>query len=86
VLALIVADRAALFWRLTHMLNDPDVGVRVAVVTSLSEQKAPDAIDALKKAPRDRIPEVSFAAAKALYHLDDPAGKEALLRARAHVL
>jgi len=79
VVALSLADRGALFWRLTHMLDDADVEVRVAVVTSLSEQKTPEAIDALKKALRDRTPEVSFAAAKALYHLDDPAGKEALL-------
>jgi HEAT repeat protein len=79
VVALSLADRGPLFWRLTHMLDDRDVEVRIAVVTSLSEQKAPDAIDALKKALRDRTPEVSFAAAKALYHLDDPAGKEALL-------
>jgi len=79
VVALSLADRGPLFWRLTHMLGDRDVEVRIAVVTSLSEQKAPDAIDALKKALRDRTPEVSFAAAKALYHLDDLAGKEALL-------
>jgi len=79
VVALSLADRGALFWRLTQMLDDPDVPVRVAVVTSLSEQKAPEATDALKKALRDRTPEVSFAAAKALYRLDDPAGKEALL-------
>jgi HEAT repeat protein len=79
VVALSLADRGALFWRLAHMLDDPDVEVRVAVVTSLSEQKTPEAIDALKKAQHDRTPEVSFAAAKALYHLQDPAGKEALL-------
>ncbi len=79
VVALSLADRGELFGRLTRMLDDPDVQVRVAVVTSLSEQKAPDAIEALKKALSDRTPEVSFAAAKALYHLGDPSGKEALL-------
>jgi len=79
VVALSLADRGPLFQRLSKMLDDRDVEVRVAVVTSLSEQKTPEAIGALKKALGDGTPEVSFAAAKALYHLGDQSGKDALL-------
>jgi HEAT repeat protein len=79
VVALSLANRGALFERLIQMLDDPDVQVRVAAVASLSEQKTQEATGALKKALRDRTPEVSFTAAKALYQLGDPEGKEALL-------
>ncbi|MGA3028886.1 MAG: HEAT repeat domain-containing protein [Bryobacteraceae bacterium] len=61
------------------MLDDKDVQVRVAVVATLLDLRGADANTALHKALDDEIPEVSFAAARALYGLKDPAGKEALL-------
>jgi len=65
--------------RLEEMLADKDVGVRLAVVASLAEVKTKRAIAALHQALNDDVPEVSFAAAKALWSLHDPAGKQALL-------
>jgi HEAT repeat protein len=61
------------------MLDDKDVEVRLAVVASLSEVKNKAASAALHKALEDEVPEVSFAAAKALWALHDPAGKRALM-------
>lgn len=64
---------------LMGMLNDKDVQVRVATVQSLVDLKTKGTVPALKKALADPIPEVSFAAAKALYGLKDPAGEDALM-------
>ena len=64
---------------LEAMLSDKDVEVRVATVASLVDLKTARTITALRKALKDDVPEVSFAAAKALYLLNDPEGKQALL-------
>ena len=64
---------------LAGMLGDKDVEVGVAVVTSLSENKSKAATAQLHRALRDPVPEVSFAAAKALYSRNDPEGRNALL-------
>jgi HEAT repeat protein len=64
---------------LEGMLGDKDVEVRVAAITSLADWKSRSAIPLLRKGLDDTVPEVSFAAAKALYSLNDPAGKTALL-------
>jgi HEAT repeat protein len=61
------------------MLDDKDVEVRLAAIASLSEVKTRRAIAALRKSLGNDVPEVGFAAAKALWGLNDPAGKEALL-------
>jgi HEAT repeat protein len=80
VVALSLAEeRGPLLALLIGMTDDKDVPVRVAVVASLGEVKAKDATDALHKALEDPVPEVSFAAAKALWNLHDPAGRQALL-------
>jgi HEAT repeat protein len=68
-----------LFDQLERMLQDKDVGVRQAVVASLADVKSEHATAALKKALEDPVPEVSFAAAKALWARHDPAGRDALL-------
>ena len=65
--------------QLEGMLSDKDVEVRLAAVSSLSDLKTKHTVAALHKALNDEVPEVSFAAAKALYAQADPAGKEALL-------
>jgi HEAT repeat protein len=67
------------FAKLEGMLQDRDVEVREAVVASLAEVKTDSALAALRKALNDDVPEVSFAAAKALYAIQDPAGEQALL-------
>ncbi len=75
----LAATRDPLFERLEGMLQDKDVEVRLAAVTSLAEVKTPSALAALRKALNDDVPEVSFSAAKALWALHDPAGEQALL-------
>jgi HEAT repeat protein len=64
---------------LAPMLDDHDVSVRIAVVVTLGDFKDNRAIPLLKKALRDPVPEVDFAAAKVLYHLHDPEGVQFLL-------
>jgi HEAT repeat protein len=64
---------------LAAMLEDKDVEVRVAVVASLVDLKNKGTVPVLKKALNDEVPEVSFAAAKALWVLKDEEGEDALL-------
>jgi HEAT repeat protein len=68
-----------LFDQLERMLQDKDVLVRQAVVASLADVKSERATAALRKALEDPVPEVSFAAAKALWARHDPSGRDALL-------
>jgi HEAT repeat protein len=80
VVALSLASgRGPLFDQLERMLQDKDVEVRQAVVASLADVKSDSATAALHKALEDAVPEVSFAAAKALWARHDPTGKAALL-------
>lgn len=80
VIALSLAsDRGPLLAMLLGMTDDKDVPVRVAVMTSLGDVKSKSAIQALRKAVADPVPEVSFAAAKMLWNLHDEEGKQALL-------
>jgi HEAT repeat protein len=51
---------------LQSMLDDKDVEVRLAAVSSLVDLRNDRTIPALKKALTDAVPEVSFAAARAL--------------------
>jgi HEAT repeat protein len=64
---------------LEALLDDKDVEVRLAAIASLSEMKSSRTIPALHKALNDDVPEVSFAAARSLWALNDPDGKRALL-------
>jgi HEAT repeat protein len=59
---------------LSPTLDDHDVTVRIAVVTSLGDLKDRRTLPLLKKALHDPIAEVDFAAAKVLYQLHDPEG------------
>ena len=68
-----------LFDQLERMLQDKDVQVRQAVVASLADVKSERGTAALHKALEDPVPEVSFAAAKALWARHDPIGRTALL-------
>ena len=75
----LASGRGPLFDQLARMLQDKDVQVRQAVVASLADVKSESATAALHKALDDAVPEVSFAAAKALWARHDPAGRDALL-------
>jgi HEAT repeat protein len=80
VVALSLASgRGPLFDQLERMLQDQDVVVRQAVVASLADVKNERATAALRKALEDTVPEVSFAAAKALWARHDRDGRAALL-------
>src|SRR5271157_6638654 len=75
----LASERSPLMPLLEGMLADKDVEVKLAVVTSLTEVKTKSATEALHTALEDEVPEVSFAAAKALWSRNDPAGRKALL-------
>ena len=65
--------------QLEAMLDDKDVEVRLATIASLVDLNNARTLPALKRALDSEVPEVSFAAAKALWTLNDPAGREALV-------
>ena len=71
------------FSRLETALDDKDVKVRLAACGSLGALNDKRSIPPLEKALQDRVPEVSFAAARALYELDQTIGKEVLLEVLA---
>jgi len=75
----LAATNGPLFTQFEQMLQDKDLDVRLAVVEGLQDIRTKAAIAALHTAISDSTPEVSFAAAKALWALNDPAGKQALL-------
>jgi HEAT repeat protein len=75
----LAASREPYLSRLVRMLEDKDVEVRLATIASLSEVHNKIALTTLRAALEDDVPEVSFAAAKALWALGDLAGKRALL-------
>jgi len=75
----LVSPREPYLSQLEAMLDDKDVEVRLATITSLMDLKNERTISALRKALDSDVPEVSFAAAKALWTLNDPVGHEALL-------
>lgn len=64
---------------LQGMLQDKDVQVRLATIESLSDVRSKGATAALRMALSDEVPEVTFAAAKALWGLNDAVGKQELL-------
>jgi HEAT repeat protein len=65
--------------QLEAMLADKDVEVRLATITSLVDLRTPRTVATLLTALDSDVPEVSFAAAKALWALDEPTGREALV-------
>jgi HEAT repeat protein len=65
--------------QLEALLDDKDVEVRLSAISSLSDIKNSQTVPALHKALNDEVPEVSFAAARSLWALNDPDGKKALL-------
>jgi HEAT repeat protein len=64
--------------QLESMLDDKDVEVRLATIASLVDLPNKRTAGMLRKALNDDVPEVSFAAARALWSLNDTEGKAAL--------
>lgn len=75
----LIGPRQPYLGQLIDMTLDKDVEVRIAAISSMVDIKGPEVIIPLRRALDDDVPEVSFAAAKALWALGDPAGREALL-------
>lgn len=64
---------------LEGMLDDKDVEVKLATITSLVDLKNKRTVTALRKAMVSDVPEVTFAAAKALWSLKETDGRDTLL-------
>ena len=75
----LIGPRQTYISQINNAISDKDVYVRLAAVASLVDLKDKGTADMLDRALHDVAPEVSFAAAKALYGLDDPRGRAALL-------
>ena len=75
-IASIGADPQAVQTLVEVLQTDPDPMVREAAAVGLGEMKAASAIPALKNALNEQADEVAFAAAKALWDLGDPSGKD----------
>jgi HEAT repeat protein len=75
----LVGPREPYLSELTSMLDDKDIEVRLATITSLVDLKDKKTVPALQAALESDVPEVSFAAAKALWTLNDPKGHDALI-------
>ncbi|MCU1325654.1 MAG: lyase domain protein repeat-containing protein [Bryobacterales bacterium] len=65
--------------KLEAMLNDKDMEVSLGAITSLVDLKTKRTVPTLRKALEGDVPEVSFAAAKALWTMNEPAGRDALV-------
>src|SRR5712671_5718485 len=70
----LIGPREPYVSQITGALSDKDIYVRLAAVASIEDLKDKRTGDILEKAFLDDAPEVSFAAAKALYALGDPRG------------
>ncbi len=75
----LIGPREPYMGRLMTMIRDPDVAVRVAAIDSLVDLDDPRVRPAIRHAFDDPVPEVSFAAAKALQAMNDPVGRDALI-------
>lgn len=64
---------------LEGMLDDKDVEVKLATITSLVDLKNKRTVPVLRRAMTSDVPEVTFAAAKALWSLKETDGRDTLL-------
>jgi HEAT repeat protein len=66
--------------QLEEFLGDKNVAVRITAIKALADHKFNASIPALERILKtDKVPEVQFAAAKALYTLKDPEGRTWLI-------
>ncbi len=75
----LIGPREPYMSRLMTMLGDRDVEVRVAAISSLVDLRDPGVLPAIRHAYDDPVPEVSFAAARALVSMGDRSGRDALI-------
>jgi HEAT repeat protein len=75
----LVGARDDILQTLDSMLDDHDVLVRLAVISTLGDFNDRGGVPLLEKALNDPTPEVGFAAGKALYRLHVPEGTQFLL-------
>ena len=75
----LIGPREPYLSEIATALSDKDVYVRLSAVASIVDLKDKGTADLLNQALSDGTPEVSFAAAKALFGLGDPRGRAALL-------
>ncbi len=75
----LIGPREPYLTELKAMLKDDDVQVRVAVIASLLDLKDKDTEPTLRVALSDKVPEVGFAAARALASLGDEKGRDVLI-------
>jgi len=75
----LIGPREPYISQINNAISDRDIYVRLAAVASLVDLKDKGTADILDKALHDTAPEVSFAAAKALFGLDDARGRTALM-------
>jgi HEAT repeat protein len=75
----LIGPREPYISEIAAALSDKDVYVRLAAVASIVDLKDKGTAELLAKALGDPTPEVSFAAAKALFGLGDPRGRAAML-------
>jgi HEAT repeat protein len=75
----LIGPREPYVSQINNAISDKDVYVRLAAVASLVDLKDRGTADLLDKALHDAAPEVGFAAAKALFGLNDPRGRTALM-------
>lgn len=69
--------------QLEEALTDDNVEVRIAAINTLADLKSTRSIPAIReRLTEDKTPEVTFAAAKALYTMHNEAGKTALYNDR----
>ena len=73
------SSRDASFPVLVSLVKDRDYLCRAAAITSISEMSDPELAKLVLPALEDDVPEVMFAAAKALYRLGNSDGKQALI-------
>jgi HEAT repeat protein len=75
----LIGPREPYISQIGKALSDKDIYVRLAAISSLVDLKDKGTAETLVQALRDDTPEVSFAAARALFGMDDPRGRAALL-------
>jgi HEAT repeat protein len=75
----LIGPREPYLSEIAAALSDKDVYVRLSAIASIVDLKDKGTADLLNNALSDGTPEVSFAAAKALFGLGDPRGRVAML-------
>ena len=73
------SSKDASFVFLEKLLADKDAMCREAAITSIGQLREPKLADLIRPALEDDVPEVMFAAARALYQLGHVDGKSALM-------